>query len=352
MLVIDLIYFVGLFVTAYFTFFYLILWLENKNSLRGSPKKIKLPSVSFVIPAYNEGSVIKKTIKNLLSINYPKDKFEILAVDDGSSDNTYNILKGFGNKVVALRKNRGGKSSALNFGISHAKNEYVAVLDADTSLEKNALMNVMGYFDEKNIVAVTSRIISKSDNSLLEKFQNMEYMVAALTRKVKEKLNLIEVAPGAFSVFKKNVLTKLGGFDENNIWEDGEIAWRLLKNGYKIKMAYNAVAYTIYPKLLKNWWRQRTRWYVGGLQTFTKYFNCIGKRDTYAVGTFIIPTWIMNYGTFFLFIFLSPTVPSTSWLKTFFMSANRLQWAVRKYFLKLFTLTYSPFMEYSFLPLQ
>ena len=324
MLLIDIIYIAILFTVTYFTFFSLLLWMENRGDLKYKSRNSKLPSLSLILPVYNEENVIAHTIKNLLSINYPKDKMEIVVVDDGSTDNTYNILKKFADKIQILRKKNEGKASALNFGLKHVKNEYVAVMDADTILDSNALANCMKCFDSENIAAVTSHIISKSTNTLLEKMQNIEYMVTALIRKVKEKPNLIDATPGPLSIYKKNILVKLGGFDEKNVLEDVEIAWRLLKNGYKIKMAYDAMAYTTYPKSLKSWWKQRTRWGVGGLQTLTKYFDCITKKNTCAVGTFLVPINLLSYVSLLLALMLFSYRTFTFLARNFFYISKAL----------------------------
>ena len=324
MLLIDIVYIAVLFTVTYFTFFSLLLWMENRKDLKGRTRRIKLPFVSLIIPAYNEENAIARTIKNLLSINYPKNKLEIVVVDDGSTDNTYNIVKKFADKIHILRKKNKGKASALNFGLRHVKNEYVAVIDADTLLDNNALINCMKYFNLENVAAVTSHIISKSTNTLLEKMQNIEYMVTALTRKVKERPNLIDATPGPLSVYKKDILIKLGGFDEKNVLEDVEIAWRLLKNGYKIKMAYDAMAYTTYPNTLKSWWKQRTRWGVGGLQTLTKYFGCMTKKNTCAVGTFLVPINLLSYVTLLLALTLFSYRAFTFLAKNFFYMSKAL----------------------------
>jgi len=295
MMILDIIYFAIFAVVSYLTFFHLILWVENKDKIVKKIKSGKLPSVSILVPAFNEENSIEDTIKNLLKINYPKNNLEIIVIDDGSTDRTYEITKKYEDKIKILRKENSGKASALNFGLDHAKNEFVAVVDADTLLEKNALRNCMKCFEEQNIVAVTSHILTKQKNKLIEKLQSIELMIIALTRKLKEELNLIDVTPGPLSVYRKKMLVDLGKFDENNLVEDVEIAWRILRNGYKIKMAYDAMVYSKYPSSLGKWWAQRTRWSIGGLQTLFKYLGCIFKKDANVVRTFLVPVSIIDY---------------------------------------------------------
>jgi cellulose synthase/poly-beta-1,6-N-acetylglucosamine synthase-like glycosyltransferase len=283
---------------TYFTVFHLVLWFENKEAVNKKIKNRKpLPSVTLLIPAYNEENVIERTIKNILRLNYPKEKLEVIIIDDGSKDKTYKIAKKYedGKLIKVLTKNNGGKANTLNFGLKYAKNEYVGVVDADTFLEKNALRNCMKYFDEENVAAVTSHILVKTKNNLLEKLQNIEFMITALTRKLYEFSSIISATPGPLSIYCKDILVELGGFDENNLTEDVEIAWRILKNNYKIRMAFDAKVYHDYPSSLKVWWKQRTRWGIGGLQTIFKYLKYLFRKDGYTVGNFLVPVSIIGY---------------------------------------------------------
>lgn len=312
-LIVDIIYFIILLTLSYFTFFHLILWFENKNELKKTVKKKKFPYVSILVPAYNEENVIGKTLKNILQINYPKNKFEVIVIDDGSIDRTYEIAKKFeSNHVKVLSKENGGKATALNFGLNEVKSEFVAVMDADTFLDKNALINSMKYFDEKKVAAVTSHILVKRKENLWEKLQNIELMVIALMRKAQERMNIVNATPGPFSVYNRKIILEVGKFDEKNLIEDVEIAWRLLKKGYKIKMAFDAMAYSIYPDNFKTWLKQRLRWGIGGIQTLQKYMSSAFDKKSYGVGEFIVPNSIIGYsftllaeGIFFYLILTS-----------------------------------------------
>jgi len=159
-IILEIIFIILLFFSTYYIIFHIFYWFVGKKLVnREKVKKRNLPSVSIIIPAYNEEKIIGKTIRKLKKINYPKDKMEIIVVDDGSTDKTYEIAKKFESKQVrVLRKSKGGKASALNFGIKKAKNNFIVVMDADSYLEKDALINCMSYF-EKNVAAVTSTVV-------------------------------------------------------------------------------------------------------------------------------------------------------------------------------------------------
>jgi cellulose synthase/poly-beta-1,6-N-acetylglucosamine synthase-like glycosyltransferase len=294
----DFVSFAVVLLLSYISIFYLILWLENKNKIFKKSKPLRsLPDLSIIVPAYNEGQNIKRILGNLLSITYPKEKLEIIVVDDGSTDHTYEVAKSLSSRIHVFRKKHSGKAAAVNFGIMEARNDFVAVVDADSVLSKNALANSMKYFDD-DVSSVTARILVMKQKTIFEKWQDIEFKIVALSRKVLENLNLIFATPGPLSIYRKDVLRKIGMFDEKNLTEDVEIAWRLLKNGYKIRMAYDALVYSYYPENFSRWWKQRVRWNIGGFQTIGKYFDCIFKN--HPVGTFLIPMGIL--GTIFSFV--------------------------------------------------
>lgn len=295
MLLIDILYVLILGAGAYYSFFNLILWMENRKRLVENKKITKLPSVSILIPAYNESNSIEKTIKNILKIDYPKEKLEILVIDDGSTDDTYKIAQKYKNKILKVfTKKNGGKANAINFGLRHAEGEFVVVMDADSLPNKGALKNCMKYFNEDKVVAVTTRILPTRER-FWQKLQHVEGMLVSFQRKLHEFPNVINCTPGPFSVYKRKILKEVGGFDEKNLVEDVEIAWRLLSRGYKIKLAFDSHVDSVYPFSFKIWWKQRTRWSIGGFQTLVKYFGHMFKKNTYGVGKFLVPTSIVGY---------------------------------------------------------
>jgi biofilm PGA synthesis N-glycosyltransferase PgaC len=303
---IDVVNSIFILVGTYFTVLFLLLFFAHEKKLFQRPKIKKFPSVSIIIPAFNEEKVIEKTIKRVKELVYPRKK-EIIVVDDGSTDKTYEIAKKI-KGIKVFRKKNGGKANALNFGLKHTKGEIVACVDADSYPEKNALLKAIPFF-EKNVASVTTSVFIKNPKSILEKLQEMEYIMIAWSRKILEYLDAIYVTPGPMSLYKRKVLLKIGGFDERNLTEDIEIAWRLMKHKYKIKMALDTKVYTGAPKNLKKWWHQRLRWNIGGLQTFLKYFNLYLNKEFRNIGMFLLPMSSISYLltfvglVFFIYIF-------------------------------------------------
>ncbi len=333
-MIVQSIYLILLFCSSYFVVFHINLWLENRNDIlsSNSDNNKKIHPISLIIPAYNEEDVIGKTLENLKGIDYPSDKMEIIVVDDGSTDKTYEIARKFkSNRLRVYKKDNHGKAAALNFGVSKAKNDFVAVMDADSLLEKDSLKNCMRYFDSGKVAAVTSCILCTKNDNFWERMQNIEMMLIASTRKLQEYANTVQATPGPLSIYRKGILVDLDGFDEENLVEDIEIAWRILKNGYEIKMALDASVYSIYPNSLKSWWKQRLRWSIGGIQTLVKYFSSFLDRET-PVGNFLVPSYMFGYGAtvigvgIFLYLLLKNIVNTSIYvLRSFLIGFNPFQ---------------------------
>jgi len=290
----------------YINFLHMLLWLGSKGSLIKNNKKSIFPSISILVPAYNEEKNIPSLIKNFLELNYPKNRIEVIFIDDNSNDKTFEymkkgkrILESNGIKTKILKnEERKGKAHSLNKALKIAKGRFVAVIDADSLLEKDSLKNCIKHFYDgnklnKKVAAVTANILVKNPKTIMQKLQNLEFIMISCFRKLQEKINAIMVTPGPLSVFRRDILLKLGGFDEKNLTEDIEIAWRILANNYKIRMAFEAKVWTEYPKDLKKWWMQRTRWNLGGFQTLGKYLVYIRRKTT--LRKIIIPYSIIGY---------------------------------------------------------
>jgi len=299
------IYLTYMFISLYFFFFFITLYIKNKNRMFDYPKTTRKYSVSVLIPAYNEEDSIKGTVEAVLKSDY-KNILEIIVINDGSTDNTRKIVEGVMKKnklVKILNKKNSGKADSINQALKIAKGELVVIMDADSYICSDAIGKMIGFFDDKDVASVTGRILVKNKDKMLEKLQASEYAMIAFSRKLLEFVEGIWVTPGALSMYRKDALLKVGGFDVKNITEDVEITWRLIKNGYKIRMCLAAGTYTIVPNRAKKWWRQRIRWDIGGIQTVLKYKSEMLKKGS--LGYFIVPlfTTSMFLGLFGLSVF-------------------------------------------------
>ncbi|MBS1528650.1 MAG: glycosyltransferase, partial [Bacteroidetes bacterium] len=181
-------------------------YFEDKKEKGLLLKPEDLPPVSIIVPAYNEEVTAVKTIESLLQLEYPK--FEIIFVDDGSKDKTYDLVSSLYNNhpvVKVLTKPNGGKASALNYGISHSNYDYVVCIDADTQLNKDAIYHLMTYFTDKEIGAVAGTVKVGNENNFITIWQSIEYITAQnMDRRAFDLINSITVVPGAIGAFRKS----------------------------------------------------------------------------------------------------------------------------------------------------
>jgi len=283
------------FILTYFFMLTLLTLSQNRKEFHvapsGAPKE--LPSISILVPAYNEERCIAETIESCMKINYPREKLEIIVVNDGSKDRTGEICKKFEaqGKIVYLENNPNkGKSTSLNIGFAKARTEYVATIDADTIVEPDIIHKSLPYFDSPKVAAVTVAIRVREVSNLLQKVVAIEYELGnGFYNKILSYLNCLFVTPGQFSIYRRKVVLELGGFDKNNIVEDTEIAYRMHKSGYRIACCTTAQAHTLVPATPKDLYYQRKRWYTGTMQTIIQHKDVIFNRRLGAFGMYFVP---------------------------------------------------------------
>jgi cellulose synthase/poly-beta-1,6-N-acetylglucosamine synthase-like glycosyltransferase len=265
---IGIIVFISLYIT--------IVWISFLYLYEKKPVEIKkYPYITIAIPAYNEEKAIEKTILTALKLDYPKEKLSIVVIDDGSTDNTKKVVQALSKKHnfrFIIKKNE-GKAKAMNTALKDCKTELFACLDADSYVEADSLKRMIHHFDKKNVAATITAIHVIDPKNLYEKLQRMEYLLAIMTRKLMAFINTLSVTPGVLSVYKTKILQKVGGFDEETLTEDFEIAMRLKYYGYDIEIETTAKTYTYVPDTFWKLWRQRVRWYRGFVESHKKYYK-------------------------------------------------------------------------------
>lgn len=296
------------FLAIYISVFYLLVLLENKDRIIIKKELKNFPKVTIIIPAYNEEKTIGETIESVLNLDYPKSQIEIIVVNDGSKDKTLEIAKKYEEKgVIVLSKSNGGKGSAMNYGLKHATGEFIVSLDSDSFVEPDVLKKMLVYFEDENVMAVTSGMKVQSPKTILEKVQAIEYMFAIFLRKIFSFLNALTVAPGPFTVFRASVFEKIGSFDENNITEDMEIALRIQSANYKIESSPDSLVYTKVPTSVFALLRQRIRWNRGYLHNLYKYKHLFSLKYG-DMGIFVVPigllTLVLLLGLFYYNIYV------------------------------------------------
>ncbi|RLE38277.1 hypothetical protein DRJ17_04395 [Candidatus Woesearchaeota archaeon] len=279
-------------ITLFYTIFWLITIFDVKDYKKAKLKK--KPNVSVVVPAYNEEKTIKETINSLLELEYPKDKLEIIVVNDGSTDKTKQIVRSImeNNKdrdIKLINQKNSGKYIALNRGLEIARGEFFICLDADSFIEKAGLKKMLPYFANKKVGAVLPLMKIKNPKNLLQKIQWYEYIINMFYKRIMGFLNCIHVAPGPFSMYRTSIIRKLGGFKKAHRTEDLEMALRLQRNHYKIVQLTNTVVYTTPPENLKSLYHQRVRWNKGSVLNSWDYRKIIFNKEYGDFGIFQMP---------------------------------------------------------------
>lgn len=298
-------YFIAFF-SVYIVVFYFLLFISKKNYRQDPPIDDNFtPMVSIIVPAYNEEKSIGKCLQSLLELDYPKDKLDIIVVNDGSTDRTEEEAKKFeryGIRVVSQKN--AGKGAALNHGLKLAKGEFIVTMDADSYVLPKTLKQLLPFFKEDpEVMAVTPAIKIRPSNSLLVELQRIEYLMIIFTRKLLSLIDAVPVTPGPFSMFRASVFDKVGGFDEHNLVEDQEIALRIQKHHYKIRSSLTAEVYTDPPQKLFDLLKQRLRWQRGGIRNYWEYRHLITP-EYGDFGLFFVPLNFVTLLAFFIVLFL------------------------------------------------
>jgi len=302
-LVVYVLSYIGLFAVSFYAINLLFYYKKEKDEKLSSDK-----SVTIIIPAYNEEAGIVRTIKSALEIDYPRSKKEIIVVDDGSKDKTYELAlryKSKKNNVRVFTKKNGGKASALNFGIEKARGEIIITMDADSFVKKDSLKRMIPFFEDKRVMCVSPSMAVYKPRGLWNRIVQIEYFVGVFLRKSFATINAIHVTPGAFSSYKKEFFLKHEGFQVGNITEDLELALRIQSHGYRIENSPKSVAYTFSPEKFKDLLYQRRRWYIGLARNLWNYKRLFGfKRGP--LGYLVLPIAVVSiFASVFLTIYMT-----------------------------------------------
>jgi biofilm PGA synthesis N-glycosyltransferase PgaC len=289
-------------------------------NMKGTPKSIdSFPLISLIVPAYNEEKTIRKSIQSLLDLDYPN--YEIIMVDDGSRDKTFDEVKNFNtSKLKLIHQQNKGKANALNNGIKNSKGEIIVTIDADTTLKKNALRKVANRFAQNNKVgAIAGNVKVIPEKNSLNIIQGTEYTIGInLIRKAQSLLGCVMIVPGPIAALRRDALEKAGYFSDDTFAEDFDITMKILKQGYRVEYEDEAISYTDAPKTIEDLMKQRRRWYRGLLQVLDKHRNLYFNVKHGFFATFGVPNlWfdalspILNV-TLILFALLSALFGSTT----------------------------------------
>ncbi|MDK2824750.1 MAG: poly-beta,6-N-acetyl-D-glucosamine synthase [Clostridia bacterium] len=240
------------------------------------------PPITILVPCYNEAKTIENTCKRLRYLNYPD--YRVILIDDGSTDETAKKIESYVQNIpyyflVRLNKNQ-GKATATNLAIRAAvTTSVVIVIDADTYLEKNALkFLVVPFVKNPRIGAVTGNPIPKNRFTFWAKFQAVEFSsIIGLIKRSQRIWGRILTVSGCITAYNREVLIEVGGFSPLTATEDIDITWKIQKACYEVWFVPQAVGYIQVPSKLKELWKQRCRWALGGWHLLRSHKNVFAK---------------------------------------------------------------------------
>jgi cellulose synthase/poly-beta-1,6-N-acetylglucosamine synthase-like glycosyltransferase len=258
---------------------------SSVSSGSNPPPGGQYPMVSILVPAHNEALVLGRTVRSLLNFDYPKNRYEIIIINDNSDDNTLEILQAIqreysDRRLIVISTDRtvggAGKSNALNIGLSVAKGSLIAVYDADNTPEPSALRILTeNLISDPKIGATVGKFRTRNRNaSLLTRFVNIETLAhQCMNQAGRSFFFRLCTIPGTNYLIRRDIIEKIGGWDVKALSEDTEISFRIYRMGYYIKFLPQAVTWEQEPYLLSVWFRQRTRWARGNIYVLVKNFK-------------------------------------------------------------------------------
>lgn len=283
----------------------------QKRKLEKHPQVINRdykPFVTVMIPAHDEEGVITNTVQNILNMDY--ENFEIIVIDDRSSDNTASVIKDLErryDKITALIRPKDafpGKSAVLNDALKLAKGEAILVFDADATVDSDFLSKLIPNLEPKDVGAVQARKVIRNKNvNLLTRCQNNEYTMDAHLQVGRDSIKGAVELRGNGELIKRQALEDIGGWNNYTLVDDLDMSTRLHLKGWDVRFCIDAVVYEEGIIYLKPLYRQRRRWLEGTIRRYLEYLGAMlfskdaslrVKLDMMAYITeFIMPGWFL-----------------------------------------------------------
>lgn len=265
------------------------------------------PTVSVIIPAYNEERVIEASVRRVLASDYPG--LQLIVADDGSRDATSAIVRrAFGDdpRVLLLTMANGGKAAALNRALAHARGEVIIALDADTQFEPETIARLARWFADPALGAVAGNAKVGNRHNLVTRWQAVEYVTAQnLERRALARFEAMLVVPGAVGAWRKAALDAVGGYPEDTLAEDQDLTIAIQRAGWRLAYDTEAVAWTEAPETFRALAKQRYRWAFGTLQCLWKHARVLRRGSPRGLALIGMPqAWLFQI----LFAAISPLI--------------------------------------------
>ncbi|WP_135535109.1 glycosyltransferase [Halostella pelagica] len=280
----------------YFWFILPAAWFQKTHG--GPANEDREPpdsTLSVLVPAYNEEGYVGRCVESLLDSRYPGPT-EIIVIDDGSTDGTYDeaIAHATGDVTVIQQPNE-GKYSALNTGLERSTGDVIVTVDADSVVDEDALVQIVRDLEaDPNIGAVAGAVKLLRVQSRIEKLQALEYALGINTfRRAFAALGFVNVVPGCLGCFRRAALEEVGGYDGDTMTEDFDVTIKLLKAGWNVE-ASDSLAFTEAPRTWTGLYSQRLRWSRGNIETLVKHNDLLRSREVNNFTGLLFPYQIVS----------------------------------------------------------
>ena len=257
-------------------------WKERQEPPYQQPADLPIyPKVAVLVPCFNEGDNAEETLSHALSLKYPN--FEVIAINDGSSDNTAEVLNRLAEqneklRVVHLAKNQ-GKAMALQAGSLLTDAEYLIGIDGDALLDPYAASWMVRHFlADDTVAAVTGNPRIRTRSTLIGRIQVGEFSsIVGMIKRAQKSFGRLFTVSGVVTAFRKSAVHDVGYWSPNMLTEDIDITWKLQRAGWNINFEPNALVWILMPETFQGLWKQRLRWAMGGAQVLLKNIDVITK---------------------------------------------------------------------------
>jgi biofilm PGA synthesis N-glycosyltransferase PgaC len=234
------------------------------------------PPISILVPCYNEADNAEETLSTAAAVDYPE--FEVIAINDGSRDNTPEVLDRLATqiprlRVVHLAKNQ-GKATAMNTGALLARHELLVCIDGDALLDPRALRWIARAFRRGDVGGLAGNPRIRNRSTLLGRLQVGEFAsIIGLIRRAQTMYGRLFTVSGVICAFRKCALAEAGWWSPRTITDDIDVTWRVQLAGWRVVYEPNAIVWILMPETLRGLWRQRLRWAEGGVQMMQTFFR-------------------------------------------------------------------------------
>jgi len=290
------VFFYPLFMAIFWMMGSVIFFVSQERKEKTVPKLEAYPRVAILVPCHNEEVVVRDAITQLSYNRYPD--FEIIAINDGSTDRTGEILGELTGKVerlrvVTLTKNM-GKAMALKAGAIASSSEFLMCIDADALLDKDALFWMMQHFlDGPRVGAVTGnpRVVNRA--SLLARIQIGEFSaIVGMIKRTQRKIGRVFTVSGVNACFRRAALHSVGYWSPGTVTEDIDVSWKLQLRHWDIRYEPRALTWILVPESLRSLWKQRLRWAQGGVEAALKHTRQMYRWTSRRMWSVYVEYWI------------------------------------------------------------